>query len=97
MSASNGGDKGKRAKKSRPPAKGKDDDGAKGKDDDRDEAALLAKCDKRSEEARHHLEEAKRPPVRTRSRTRMEAGTTAGAGASSSGAEKPRGKRYGTL
>ena len=60
MSASNGGDKGKRGKKFRPPAKGKDDDGAKEKDNDRDEAALLAKCDKGSEEARRHLEEARR-------------------------------------
>ena len=87
MSASNGGDKGKRGKKFRPPAKGKDDD----------DAALLAKCDKGSEEARKHLEEARRlpGPARTRSRTRMEHGMTVGASASasSSGAEKPRGKR----
>ena len=82
--SSNGGDKGKRGKKFRPPARGKDDD-----DDEEGQAALLAKCDKSSEEARRHLEEARRGPVRTRSKTRMEHGTTA--------AEKPRGKRYGIL
>ena len=82
MSASNGGGKGK---KFRPPAKGKDDD------DDNGNAALLARCDKGSEKTRRDLEEARRQPgpVRTRSRARMELGTTAG--------EKPRGKRYGTL
>ena len=88
MSASNGGDKGKRGKKFRPPARGKNDDN----DDNDGQAALLAKCDKSSEEARRHLEEARRGPVRTRSKTRMarmEHGTTA--------AEKPRGKRYGIL
>ena len=82
MSASNGGDKGKRGKKFRPPAKGKDDDG---------QAELLAKCDERSEEARQHLEKARPQPGPARpARTRSQ---TAGASTSSSAGEKPRGKR----